>query len=75
LPILVQHQALADHLVRLLDKLPVMPEHAPSVGQTIVILPDNGPGTTNGQHAAHRSPEPRSPTPIATVELPPRDGG
>src|SRR5439155_15193579 len=27
LPILVQRQALADHLTRLLDKLPVMPEH------------------------------------------------
>src|SRR5439155_20601741 len=41
-PILVQRQALADHLMRLLDKLPVMPEHAPSVGQAVVIIPDNG---------------------------------
>jgi hypothetical protein len=73
LPILVQRQALADHLMRLLDKLPMMPEHAPSVGQAIVILPDNGRGTTNGQHSTHQSPVPRSVTPIATVELPPRE--
>jgi hypothetical protein len=76
LPALAQRQALADHLVRLLDKLQVMPEHAPSVGQAVVILPDNGRDRfTNGQHPAHQSLEPRSPTPIAIVELPPRRGG
>jgi len=42
LPALAQRQALADHLVRLLDKLQVMPEHAPSVGQVIIQIPDNG---------------------------------
>jgi hypothetical protein len=72
LPALAQRQALADHLVRLLDKLQVMPEHAPSVGQAVFILPDNGRGTTMGQHSAHRSAEPQFRTPIATVELPPR---
>jgi hypothetical protein len=81
LPILVQRQALADHLMRLLDKLPV-PEHAPgdiNVQRAVVLLPDNhrdrlSPGgTTNGQHSAHQSPAPQSPTPTATVELPPRD--
>jgi hypothetical protein len=46
-----------------------------------VLIPDNNRdrlssgGTRNGQHSAHRSPETQSPTPIATVELPPRDGG
>ena len=76
LPALAQRQALADHLVRLLDKLQAMPEHAPSVGQAVFILPDNGRDRfTNGQHPAHQSPEPRSPTPIAIVELPPRRGG
>ena len=62
LPILAQRQALADHLVRILDRLPV-PEQAPSVARAIVILPDNGRdrhladgGTTNGQHSAHQSP-------------------
>jgi hypothetical protein len=81
LPILVQRQALADHLIRLLDKLPVMPEHAPSVGQAVFIIPDNGRdphlavgGTTKGQHPAHWSPEAESPTATtALVELPPRD--
>jgi len=84
LPILVQRQALAEHLTRLLDKLHVMPEHAPpggiSVGQAVIVIPDNGRdpllaagGTTNGQHPAHRSPESDSTTEIATVELPPRD--
>ena len=45
LPILVQRQALADHLTRLLDKLRVMPEHALpggiSVGQAVIYIPDN----------------------------------
>ena len=76
LPVLSQRQAIADHLIRLLDKLS-MPEHAPSVGQAVVIIPDNGRDphlavgrTTNGQHAAHQSPAPQSPR--AIVELPPR---
>src|SRR5207245_10664457 len=46
LPILVQRQALADHLTRLLDKLHVVPEHALpggiSVGQAVILIPDNG---------------------------------
>jgi hypothetical protein len=61
--------------VRLLDKLPVMPEQAPSVRQAIVILPDNGRGTTNGQHSAQQSPATQWPTPTAIVELPPWRGG
>ena len=85
LPILVQRQALADHLIRLLDKLSVIPEHAlPGgirVGQAVIIIPDNGRdphlavgGTTKGQHPADRSPEAESPTATtALVELPPRD--
>jgi hypothetical protein len=87
LPILVQRQALADHLVRLLDKLPVMPEYAVTGGihveRAMVIIPDNGRdphlalgATTNGQLPPHRPPEPESsPTPAVIVDLPPRDGG
>ena len=87
LPILVQRQALADHLTRLRDKLRVMPEHALpggiSVGQAVIYIPDNTRDrlaavgrTTNGQHPVHRSPESESPTAtVPTVELPPRDGG
>jgi len=78
LPILVQRQALADHLVRLLDKLPVMAE-APSVGRVVIQIPDNGRDrhlaagrTTNGQHSAQQSPATQWPTPRAVVELPPR---
>src|SRR5438445_11960274 len=85
LPILVQRQALADHLIRLLDKRHVVPEHALpggiSVGQAVILIPDNGRdphlavgGTTKGQHPADRSPEAESPTATtALVELPPRD--
>jgi len=85
LPILAQRQALADHLTRLLDKLPVTPEHAlPDgirVGQAVIIIPDNGRDphlvvgrATNTQHPAHRSPEPQPPTATtALIELPPRD--
>jgi hypothetical protein len=40
LPILVQRQAIADHLVRLLDRLPVMAE-APSVDRAVIYIPDN----------------------------------
>jgi len=56
LPVLVQRQALADHLTRLLDKLGLdrMPQKAEpgSVG-AVLILPDNGRGpllrrTTDG---------------------------
>ena len=72
LPALAQRQAIADHLVRLLDKLPVMAEDAPSAAQAVIYIPDNGRGTTMGQHSAHRSAEPQFRTPIATVELPPR---
>jgi hypothetical protein len=79
LPILVQRQALADHLIRLLDRLPVMTEHAPSVGRVVIQIPDNGRDrhlaagrTTNGQQSAQQSPATQSPTPRAIVELPPR---
>src|SRR5262249_43571421 len=54
LPVLVQRQALADHLTRLLDKLG-LDRHGPtSVGQTaLALIPDNGRDpqlqrTTNG---------------------------
>ena len=61
LPILVQRQALADHLTSPPDRLPVMPA-APSVGRAVIYIPDNGRDpllrrTTNGQDPAHRSPE------------------
>jgi hypothetical protein len=79
LPVLAQRQALADHLIRLLDRLPVMTEDAPSVGQAVIYIPDNhrdrhlaAGGTTNGQHPAPRSPESQSPTPRVIVELPSR---
>ena len=79
LPVLVQRQALADHLVRLLDKLPVMPEPAPSVDRAVIYIPDNhrdrhlaAGRTTNGQHSAQQSPATQWPTPRAVVELPPR---
>ena len=43
LPVLVQRQALADHLTRLLDKLGLDRDGPTSVGQTMVVLiPDNG---------------------------------
>jgi hypothetical protein len=78
LPILVQRQAIADHLVRLLDRLPVMAE-APSVDRAVIYIPDNhrdrhlaAGGTTNGQHSAQQSPATQWPTPRAVVELPPR---
>jgi len=71
LPVLVQRQAIADHLTRLLDKLG-LDRHGPtSVRQSaVVILPDNGRDpllrrTTNGQDPAH--PE------IGTVKILPRD--
>jgi hypothetical protein len=58
LPILVQRQAIADHLMRLLDKLPV-PERAPSVGRVVIQIPDDGRDphlavgrTTNGTNAS-----------------------
>ena len=83
LPILAQRQALADHLVRLLDKLPVTPEYAvpggTRVGQAVIIIPDNGRdphlavgSTTKGEHPAHQPPEAESSAePTAVVELPP----
>ena len=71
LPVLVQRQAIADQLTRLLDKLG-LDRHGPtSVRQSaVVILPDNGRDpllrrTTNGQDPAH--PE------IGTVKILPRD--
>jgi hypothetical protein len=77
LPVLVQRQALADHLTRLLDKLGL--DHVPQkpVGQVVVYMPDNGRDpllqrTTNGQDPTG-SPTPDSPKGIATVEPPPRD--
>ena len=79
LPILVQRQALADHLVRLLDRLPVVAEDAPSVGQAVIYIPDNNRDphlaagrTANGLHSAQQSPATQWPTPRAIVELPPR---
>ena len=71
LPVLVQRQAIADHLTRLLDKLG-LDRVSQKVGPTsaVVILPDNGRDpllrrTTNGQDPAH--PE------IGTVKILPRD--
>ena len=79
LPVLAQRQALADHLIRLLDRLPVMTEDAPSVGQAVIYIPDNhrdrhlaAGRTTNGQHSAQQSSATQWPTPRAVVELPPR---
>jgi len=70
LPVLVQRQAIADHLTRLLDKLGLdrMPQKVrPSV---LAIIPDNGRDpllqrTTNGQDPTH--------TEIGTVKILPRD--
>ncbi len=85
LPVLVQRQALADHLIRLLDKLGLdrLPQKVgpTSMGGTAVIyIPDNNRDvfaaagdTTNGQHPAHRTPESESPKEIAIVDLPPID--
>jgi hypothetical protein len=45
LPVLVQRQAIADHLTRLLDKLGLdrMPQKAgPTSAGAVIILPDNG---------------------------------
>ena len=71
LPVLVQRQAIADHLTRLLDKLG-LDRVSQKAGPTsaVVILPDNGRDpllrrTTNGQDPAH--PE------IGTVKILPRD--
>jgi len=79
LPVLAQRQALADHLIRLLDRLPVMAEDAPSTAQAVIYIPDNNRDrhlaagrTTNGQPPVPRSPESQSPTPRVTVELPSR---
>jgi hypothetical protein len=81
-PVLLQRQTLAEHLARLLDKLGldrVSQKIGPtSAGQVVVYIPDNGRdalrrGTTNGPPPAHRPPESKSPTEIASVELPPRD--
>ena len=76
LPVLVQRQAIADHLTRLLDKLGldrVSQKAGPTSGGAVIILPDNGRdpqlrpvgSMTNGQHPAH--PE------IGTVKILPRD--
>jgi hypothetical protein len=79
LPVLVQRQAIADHLTRLLDKLG-LDRVSQKAGPTsaVVILPDNGRDpllrrTTNGQDPAHRSPESESTTEIGTVKILPRD--
>jgi hypothetical protein len=82
LPVLIQRQALADHLARLLDKLG-LDRQSQKVGPTSTVriyIPDNGRdphlavgGATNGQHPEPRPPEPESRPPIARVELPPRD--
>jgi hypothetical protein len=73
LPVLVQRQAIADHLTRLLDKLGldrISQKAGPTSGGAVVILPDNGRDpllrrTTNGQDPAH--------TEIGTVKILPRD--
>jgi hypothetical protein len=71
LPVLVQRQAIADHLTRLLDKLGLDSHGPTSVRQSaVVILPDNGRDpllrrTTNGQDPTH--------TEIGTVKILPRD--
>src|SRR5215475_4973359 len=54
LPVLVQRQAIADHLTRLLDKLGLDRMPQKPVGQVVVYMPDNGRDpqlqrTTNGQ--------------------------
>ena len=83
LPILVQRQALADHLTRLLDKLG-LDRLSQKVGPTSTVriyIPDNGRdphlgsrGMANGQHPAHQPSESESSAePTAVVELPPRD--
>jgi hypothetical protein len=71
LPVLVQRQAIADHLTRLLDKLG-LDRVSQKVGPTsaVVILPDNGRDpllrrSTNGQDPTH--------TEIGTVKILPRD--
>ena len=85
LPVLLQRQTLAEHLARLLDKLGLdrVPQKAgpTSVGQVVLYIPDNGRdpqlqpvgGTRNAPHPAHRPPESKWPTEIASVELLPRD--
>jgi len=73
LPILVQRQTLADHLTRLLDKLPVMPEHAPpggiNVQRAVVLLPDKPPRPTlvrrHDDGAAFRASVTRTPVAVA----------
>ena len=79
LPVLVQRQAIADHLTRLLDKLGLdrVPQKTGSVGKVVIMIPDNGRDpllqrTTNGQRPTG-SPAPDSPKGTASVELPPRD--
>lgn len=77
-PIAEQRMRMADSLVRQLQALSLEKQNMLpgdiNVCRAVVIIPDNGRGTPNGQHPVHRSPAPQSPTPIATVELPPRDG-
>src|SRR5262249_37641430 len=59
LRVLVERQAIADHLTRLLDKLGLDRHGLATVRQTaVVILPDNGRDpllrrTTTGQDPAH----------------------
>jgi hypothetical protein len=83
-PVLLQRQTIAEQLARLLEKLGldrVSQKIGPtSAGQVVVYIPDNGRdphlavgSTTKGEHPAHRPPESKSPTEIASVELPPRD--
>jgi len=72
LPVLVQRQAIADHLTRLLDKLGLdrAPQKVGSEGEVLIMMPDNGRDpqlqrTTNGQDPTH--------TEIGTVKILPRD--
>jgi hypothetical protein len=84
-PIAEQRMRMADSLVRQLQALGLEKQNALpggiNVQRAVVLIPDNGRdpllsgGTTNGQYSVHRSPAPQPPTPIATVELPPRDSG
>jgi hypothetical protein len=83
-PVVDQRMKIAERFARQLQALGSEKQNplpgGINVERAVVLLPDNhrdqlsSGGPTNGQHAAHRSPAPQSP-PIATVELPPRDGG
>ena len=79
LPVLVQRQALAEHLTRLLDKLGLdrlsQKVGPTSIGQTVrIYIPDNG---RDPQLVAQINGHAQSeiPRPTARIELPARDDG